>query len=203
MGVHALDSLTFVHGIQGSADVVLNLPVLVQEPASGQMFVVHHFTNLLADGLPPGMTLENLPDSLFAGAQVCLPLAGIPEQTGVFEAAVTGDLELQLFGLPFDAGNVSVVFEVEVVANPNPIPGCAYELAVNFLGYATVDDGSCVYAGCTDPVALNYYELFTLDDGSCIYGDDVPACPTDLNGDGVVGTPDLLELLSTFGLECN
>jgi hypothetical protein len=203
MGVHTLDSLTFVHGIQGSADVVLNLPVLVEEPASGQMFVAHHFTHLMADGLPPGMTMDNLPDSLVAGAQVCLSLAGIPEQTGVFEAAVTGDLELQLFGLPFDAGNVSVVFEVEVVANPNPIPGCAYELAVNFLGYATEDDGSCVYAGCTDPLALNYYALFTLDDGSCIYGDDVAACPTDLNGDGVVGTPDLLELLSTFGLECN
>lgn len=54
----------------------------------------------------------------------------------------------------------------------------------------------CVY-GCTYPSASNFDPAAMVDDGSCA----IAVCePTpDLNGDGVVNTADLIELLSLFG----
>lgn len=72
--------------------------------------------------------------------------------------------------------------------------------------------------GCTEASACNYNPLSFWDDGSCEFsclclngtiwdeelGGCVPAntCPQDLNYDGIVGTDDLLVLLSTFGFPC-
>ena len=78
------------------------------------------------------------------------------------------------------------------------------------------DDGSCV-AGCTNPTAQNYVPGVDIDDGSCICdptaafrgpgaytaGSNTAACPAcngDMDGDMVVGTRDLLLLLSDFDL---
>ena len=56
-------------------------------------------------------------------------------------------------------------------------------------------------AGCTYADAENFSAAATVDNGSCTFqiGND---CPSDINGDGVVGTPDLLTFLSSFGTTC-
>jgi len=53
--------------------------------------------------------------------------------------------------------------------------------------------------GCTNPNATSYDADAINDDGSCDYS---PACLGDLNLDSIVGTSDLLILLSSFGLPC-
>ena len=86
------------------------------------------------------------------------------------------------------------------------ILGCTYSEACNFSATANTDDGSCDYScfGCTDASATNYDSDATIDDGSCTYCEAGPlaTCPGDLDADNVVGTADLLLLLSTFGLPC-
>ncbi len=76
--------------------------------------------------------------------------------------------------------------------------GCTYSFACNYSPTHIVDDGSCAEAGCTDPGALNYNSSVSCDNGSCIYNN----CPEDLNGNGSVGTDDLLQFLSAFGNVC-
>jgi len=81
-----------------------------------------------------------------------------------------------------------------------------YETALNYLSYAEIDDGSCLFAGCTDESAGNYSPLATIDDGSCgepcsTGGDS--SCATDVNYDGAVNVSDLLLLLSEFGANCD
>ena len=79
--------------------------------------------------------------------------------------------------------------------------------ACNFDVNATDDDGLCDWScyGCTDADATNFNSAATSEDGSCFYSDDATdgnPCPADLDSDGIVGTPDLLTLLSSFGLSC-
>ncbi len=52
--------------------------------------------------------------------------------------------------------------------------------------------------GCTYPDASNYNALAFVEDGSCVF--DL-SCP-DLDGNGIVDTTDLLEILVFFGLPC-
>jgi len=54
-------------------------------------------------------------------------------------------------------------------------------------------------AGCTNANATSYDPSAINDDGTCDYS---PACLGDLNLDNIVGTSDLLILLSSFGLPC-
>ena len=55
-------------------------------------------------------------------------------------------------------------------------------------------------AGCTNANATNYDANAINDNGTCDYS---PACLGDLNLDNIVGTSDLLILLSSFGLPCS
>lgn len=84
---------------------------------------------------------------------------------------------------------------VEVV---DAIPGCTYAFAANFNPTASLDDGSCFLAGCLNPEAVNYNPEAVVDDGSCAL-----VCASDLNGDGQIGAPDLLELLAVWGGVCD
>lgn len=84
---------------------------------------------------------------------------------------------------------------VEVV---DAITGCTYSFAANFNPQATLDDGSCYLSGCLDPESSNYNPDAVVDDGSCAVN-----CSMDLNGDGLIGAPDLLELLSVWGDVCD
>ena len=82
-------------------------------------------------------------------------------------------------------------------------PGCTDPFYAEFDINATADDGSCstpVVFGCIYEAADNYNSEANTDDGSCAF--TLNACPGDLDGDGLVATPDLLTFLSVFGTNC-
>ena len=84
-----------------------------------------------------------------------------------------------------------------------PLPGCTDPFYAEFDMNATEDDGSCVTPvvfGCIYEAAENYNAAANTDDGSCEFA--INACPGDLDGDGLVATPDLLSFLSVFGTTC-
>ena len=113
---------------------------------------------------------------------------------------------LSLFGSSFPIGDFTFSQVIQILPNPNPIPGCTYSGASNFSPLANDDDGSCLIEGCTDPEADNYHPIFNADDGSCDYGNGGTGgnadCPSDLNGDNLIGVADLLILLGEFGIMC-
>ena len=106
--------------------------------------------------------------------------------------------------------------------------GCAYANASNYNPLASFDDGSCEFEGCTDEAASNYCPLALTDDDSCVYDalgctyaeapnydpeanvDDgsceMPAgesdCPFDADGNGLIGSGDLLEFLAAYSYPC-
>ena len=112
------------------------------------------------------------------------------------------------------------------VCDPDEIPGCTYPQACNFSADASQEDGSCVFAeplrtcegdclldlnndgvcddlsdfGCTYSEAYNYDTSATVDNGSCVFPQG--ACQADLNSDGTVTIPDLLEFLVYFTTTC-
>ena len=55
--------------------------------------------------------------------------------------------------------------------------------------------------GCTYPEASNYDPISDYDDGSCTFS-IVNPCPSDLNGNGITDTADILQLLGNFGSPC-
>lgn len=54
-------------------------------------------------------------------------------------------------------------------------------------------------AGCTDPNACNFNSNSVADDGSCLY--DCGGCPGDINGNGAIGTDDLVAFLGVLGCQ--
>ncbi len=104
-----------------------------------------------------------------------------------------------------------------------PIPGCTDPTACNFDLEATSDDGSCIPSGCMETDACNYNALAECEGEACdytccpgpgccsagMYWDydleqclNYETCQEDLDGDGVIGINDLMELLSSFGTMC-
>ena len=83
--------------------------------------------------------------------------------------------------------------------------GCTYPGATNYSAVNTSDDGSCIFLGCTDSTALNYIAHANSDDGSCVYEECTGEsdCPFDANGDGEIGSADLLEFLVAYGQACS
>ena len=94
------------------------------------------------------------------------------------------------------------------ICDIDEIFGCTYITSLNYNSSATIDDGSCVYEecyedeipGCTYITALNYNPEATIDDGSC--NGAFNACPSDLSGNGNVGSEDLLLFLIDYDLTC-
>jgi hypothetical protein len=106
--------------------------------------------------------------------------------------------------------------------------GCLYMNATNYDSLATYDNGSCTFLGCTDASANNYCPLASDDDGSCEYDvlgctyEEAPNydseatlddgtcempegesdCPFDTDGNGIVGSADLLEFLGAYSYPC-
>jgi hypothetical protein len=78
-------------------------------------------------------------------------------------------------------------------------PGCNIPSAENYDPEAGCDDGSCIVLGCTYSWALNYNPIANNDDGSCLLAE---TCGSDLDGDGLVSTSDLLMFLVDFGTQC-
>ena len=183
-------------------EAVIHLSDIIVEPASGTTYSVLNWIDLLVTGMPPGLSFDSdLPD-MEAGQQTCLSYSGTPLDTGLFVVSVTGEMVISFFGNPINIGEFSSNFTIEILSNPDGISGCTYSNASNYLAFATDDDGSCLFFGCTDQLALNFSPLATMDDGTCLFDVDL-TCPSDLDGDGLIGTGDLLTLLTTFGAECD
>ncbi len=84
-------------------------------------------------------------------------------------------------------------------------PGCTDPTYAEYNPFSASAEGYCLTPmamGCTYEDADNYDPSATTDDGSCEFGSG-GSCPGDLNGDGQVGTPDLLQFLSAFGTSCD
>ena len=220
---------SMVFGVEDTLHLVLALPYVINEPSTGNPYGTMSFEVMTIDGLPPGLVVDSLPGLIMAGTTQCLIMSGTPTEVGLFDVVLEGQLTLSLFGQPYVLEGVAVTHPVVVEENPNPIAGCTYELAANYLSFANLDDGSCVVGGCTDPDACNHQPLAEVDDGSCDYDclgctydqalnfnpqatrDDgtcqFPApsspCPADLDGNGSIGSGDLLEVLSAYGFECD
>jgi hypothetical protein len=82
-----------------------------------------------------------------------------------------------------------------------PISGCNDGSASNFDPSVQVNDGSCLYPGCTYSAASNYSSVSNIDNGTCVF-DLTNTCPSDLTGDGIVGTSDLLVFVASYGSTC-
>jgi hypothetical protein len=197
-----LDDVVHEFGVQDEGSFVLSVPFTVSEPTTGTQFGALSWSDLTWSGLPNGFVQNELPSALSAGNQVCLTYEGIPYEEGEFEVTAVGDLVLSVFGQPYVIANYSSHFVLTVVPNASGIMGCTYPNATNFLIYATVDDGSCSYGGCMDPEADNFQVYALTEDGSCLYGECNAVCPSDLDGDGAIGTGDLLMVLASFGMVC-
>ena len=83
-------------------------------------------------------------------------------------------------------------------------PGCTDPDNVAFSPFATGDElcNGGPANGCTTQEAVNYSSGAIFDDGSCQFTAE-SSCPSDLDGDGLVGVSDVLELLTFFGTTCS
>jgi uncharacterized protein (TIGR02145 family) len=110
---------------------------------------------------------------------------------------------------------------VTITSMLSPTPtcniGCTYPQACNYNPESNFDDGSCDYCFCGEGTqwvdslqACMVTEAALMQAcGEGTYWDDlaqacltIETCQEDLDGDGVIGVNDLLELLSSFGTEC-
>ena len=95
------------------------------------------------------------------------------------------------------AGNCLEDADGDGICDAFEVGGCTAYDACNYNPQATEEDGSCTY-----PTA-DYLDC----DGQCLNDTDAdgicdelePACPGDLDGDGLRGASDILVLLSSFG----
>ena len=184
-----------------SIDLALNVNQTVLDPITNQYLPINNLLISEIQGLPNGLSAEFNNDILYPISQECITIHGTPFETGIFIINFIGTVSVNVLGNIIEGG-VSFTHTLEIGDNPNPISGCTYPGSDNYLLYAMVDDGSCIISGCTDPEASNFHAFVNLEDGSCLYIDDISDCIEDLNQDGTIGTPDLLQLLTAFGQIC-
>jgi uncharacterized protein (TIGR02145 family) len=99
------------------------------------------------------------------------------------------------------------LIEDEILALYNaqfPFPGCTDMSACNFSSEANEDDGSCIYPlfgdDCEDGgAACGEGTTWDANIQACVVSE---FCQEDLDGDGVIGINDLMQLLSSFGTMC-
>ena len=97
--------------------------------------------------------------------------------------------------------------EEEILALYNaqlPVLGCTNASACNFNEEANEDNGSCVYPLFGDDceeggAACGEGTIWDVNIQACVVSE---FCQEDLDGDGVIGVNDLMQLLSTFGTMC-
>ena len=201
-GIYPYDTVHAMLGVFSEFELVIHSPEFITEPITGSTYAVMSWDNVALSGLPDGVSLEGELPSMGANSQSCIALAGIPQEVGVFDWSVSGVMTISVFGSPFELGVWSLTAQMVVSDNPNDIQGCTYSNASNFSAIASLDDGSCVFEGCMNMEATNFNPLANVENGSCVFEPCNAACQQDLDGDGAIGTGDLLSLLSSFGLIC-
>ena len=85
-----------------------------------------------------------------------------------------------------------------------PISGCTDSIACNFNEEANIEDDSCIYPlfgdDCEDGgAACGEGTIWDANIQACVVSE---FCQEDLDGDGVIGINDLMQLLSSFGTMC-
>lgn len=167
----------------GTAVVAQNSIVVPQnfQNSAGSAFPIASFTPTSISGLPPGLQATTFPENLAlpGGAAECISAEGVPEVVGVYNVDVEGDLSVFFGTVEQDFGSFTYNWIIVVTEGQDPILGCTYPDANNFVSYANDDDGSCVFDASPE------------------------LCPADFDGNGQVGTPDLLDFLSYFGEVCD
>ena len=202
-GIYAQSQPIHMLGAPDFEELVFHVPEVLTDSTTGSAFAVMAWENLTISGMPNGLTFDSFPASITGNSQLCVSYSGTPLELGTFEVNLTGEMILDFFGSPYSIGNVSSSLNIVVESNPNPILGCTYEHAVNHSPIASVDDGSCIFKGCTDPSASNYEPYASVDDGTCNSEpceDGTASNMGDLNNDGAVGSSDLLQFLSVYGV---
>jgi hypothetical protein len=116
------------------------------------------------------------------------PAAGCPDDSCIYLGCTDPDAPNYDPGATDDDGSCEEL-----------VLGCTDILANNYNPEANEDDGSC--AGCTYSEANNFNSSDLIDDGSCEFSLSND-CASDLDGDGSVGTSDLLAFLANFGMIC-
>ena len=96
----------------------------------------------------------------------------------MYNVVVEGDLSVFFGTNEQDFGSFQYNWVIEVTQGTEPILGCTYPDASNFVSYADDDDGSCLFGLVFNP------------------------CPADFDDNGEVGTSDLLDFLAYFGEAC-
>lgn len=84
-------------------------------------------------------------------------------------------------------------------------PGCMDVEACNYNPLATCEDGSCEYTSCTCPEDLDGNGQIGTGDVLMViadFGCSTPVCAGDLDGDLATGSGDLLMVLALFGSIC-
>lgn len=83
-------------------------------------------------------------------------------------------------------------------------PGCNDPDDLAFSPFVSGNSlcGLDIGVGCTQPGAVNFNPGAFFDDGGCQF-DMTQDCQQDLNGDGLIGVSDILEVLTYFGVICD
>ena len=133
------------------------------------------------------MAAPNLP--LAPGIEVAIDME--PGSTTVGKLILTGNVgSLKLGGMDLKLDDVCINPNEDPNGGGGGIPGCTYEVAINFDPNATIDNGSCQFVTCPDACETDLDQ-----DGICDEEDPCVgivdalgicggSCPYDLDGDG-------------------
>jgi hypothetical protein len=179
-GLYPTEATTWYLGALPTENWILRTPEVIYE--GNVPYVVSEFVPEMLLNVPVGTVGDlNLNTAVDAGEAMCVEWSGSPIESGVFDVSVTGTLYIHVFGSQFPIPNFTFSKQVIVQASSNPVPGCAYALALNFNEFATLDDGSCEF------------ELAPSDEGACYF---------DADDNGEVGSSDLLLFLGAYATVC-
>jgi uncharacterized protein (TIGR02145 family) len=105
----------------------------------------------------------------------------------------------QLDAIGICGGDCGNDFNSNGICDVDEIFGCTYIDALNYNAEATSDDGSCIDEEFDLDAVFDSGYAAGVESVIC---PEISSCPSDLDGNGLVGTSDLLIFLSSFGDGC-
>ena len=186
------------------SDAWQTAPIVIQEDLSDW----HHYAVVYADGVSSvyidgawaasgGQSDRSIHISF--GTDPWYPAGGIGH--GYQNRRYFGQLDdMGFWNRSLSAMEVNSLFLEQLL-----IPGCTDESACNYTSDASFQDDSCIYppegiADCeTGGVFCGDGTIWDANIQACVVSE---FCQEDLDGDGVIGINDLMQLLSSFGTMC-